>query len=124
MHSCLICLCTYVPKFNVYFRTSIWITGGYYTESNSNGPEADWTHIQLRYYPTPFNGERPGFDVLVDGRQALRDRTRFDRDTAFGDGRIVLGRAYSDVDDFYTSMTIDEVEFYNEARFTELSFAI
>ena len=52
----------------------------------------------------------------------LRDRTKHRQDTTFGDGRIVLGRAYSGVDDGYTSMEIDEVTFYNEARFTEFSF--
>ena len=34
--------------------------------------------------------------------------------TEIGDGKIVLGRAYSGVDDFYTSMEVDQVTFYDD----------
>ena len=100
----------------LYFRASIWETGGYYIESHSERPPRGWTHLALVYHVIPSNGNNrlASFATYVNGLVAQNDDTKFRQDTAFGDGRIVLGRAYSEVDDFYTSMTIDELVFYND----------
>ena len=100
----------------LYFRASIWETGGYYIENHSELPLRGWTHLALVYHVIPSQGNRrlSVFATHVNGLVVLNDNTQFRQDTAFGDGRIVLGRAYSEVDDFYTSMTIAEVEFYND----------
>ena len=55
------------------------------------------------------------FRAYVNGRLALSDHTKFAQATEPGNGRIVLGRAYGEVDDFYTSMIVDEAVFYNDA---------
>ena len=92
---------------NVYFRASVWVQGGHYTESKNVGPPGGWFHLVLNYAPGRLA-------VYVDAQQTFGDRTRKRQDTAAGDGRVVLGRAYSGVDDFYTSMEVDDVGFYNE----------
>ena len=55
------------------------------------------------------------FALYVNGVVAITDLTKIARDTAYGNGRIVLGRAYSEVDDYYTSMEVDQLVFYNRA---------
>ena len=52
--------------------------------------------------------------VYVNAEQILEDRTKVPRYTKLGDGRIVLGRAYSGVDKYYTSMEVDQVTFYDD----------
>ena len=92
---------------NVYFRASVWEKRGYYTESKNVGPPGGWFHLVLNYAPRMF-------EVYVNAQKTLEDRTRRAKDSEPADGRIVLGRAYSGVDDHYTSMEVDEVEFFNE----------
>ena len=57
--------------------------------------------------------------AYVNTHRSLTDNTKFAQDTEAGDGRIVLGRAYSEVDDFYTSMEVDELSFFNEQLYPE-----
>ena len=96
-----------VSEFNKYFRASIWVRGGHYTQVEDVGPPSSWFHLVLNYAPG-------GFSLYVNGVLALTDITKYLRNTKFGDGRIVLGRAYSEVNNYYTSMEVDQVEFYNE----------
>ena len=58
--------------------------------------------------------------VYVNAQKIFEDKTRIKQDSQPADGRIVLGRAYSRVDNFYTSMEVDEVEFYNEWLFPQV----
>ena len=58
----------------------------------------------------------PGFDVSINGKRVIHDNTKIPLDTASGDRRIVIGKAYSEVDDHYTSMDVDQVVFYNKAK--------
>ena len=79
-----------------------------------------WVHIILSYdkklFDARFVRHSPGFEVSIDGKRVIRDSTKIPQDTASGDGRVVLGRAYSTVDDHYTSMEVDQVMFYNKAN--------
>ena len=63
-----------------------------------------------------FMSHSPGFDVSINGKRVIRDNTKIPLDTASGDRRIVLGRAYSTVDDHYTSMEVDQVMFCNKVK--------
>ena len=96
----------------VCFRASIWEQSGFFTESNSDEDLAGWFHIVLNY--STSSSRSPRLRAYVDGKEWLKDSTPERQYIAPGDGRIVLGRAYSTVDDFYTSMTVDEVWFFNE----------
>ena len=98
----------------LYLRASVWETGGYFTEKKLKKPPQDWTHLALVYYVIPSN-RMTSFALYVNGVSALTDLTKIARDTAYGDGRVVVGRPYGEVDDDYTSMVVDEVMFYNHA---------
>ena len=98
----------------LYLRASVWETGGYFTEKELEKPSRDWTHLALAYYVIPSN-RMTSFALYVNGVSALTDLTKIARDTAYGDGRIVLGRPYSELDNYYTSMEVDQVTFYNHA---------
>ena len=41
------------------------------------------------------------------------DSTRYEQDTTRGNGRMVIGRAFTEVDDLYTSMDVDQVVLFN-----------
>ena len=77
-------------------------------------PSQDWTHLALVYHVIPSN-RMTSFVLYVNDVSALTDLIKIARDTAYGDGGIVLGRAYSEVDKYYTSMEVDGVTFYNSA---------
>ena len=96
----------------MYYRASIWKKGGYFTESNSKKPLPGWFHIVLNY--STSQDRSPRLRAYVNAQERLKDSTPYRQDSESGDGRIVLGRAYSEVNDFYTSMEVDEVVFYNE----------
>ena len=72
-------------------------------------PLLDWTHLTLVYK----NNEPYSIALYINGDLIATDRTQVAQDTIPADGRIVLGRAYSDMNAFYTSIDIDELGFYN-----------
>ena len=55
-----------------------------------------------------------GFSTYVNGDRVLQDRTRYRQDTPPGDRRLVIGRAFTTVDNYYTSMDVDYVVFFND----------
>ena len=55
------------------------------------------------------------FRTYVNGELVLNDRKRYYQETTPGDGKLVIGRAYSAVDNYYTSMDVDQVMFFNNA---------
>ena len=97
----------------VYFRALIYKTGGYFKEKNYIRPVPGWIHIVLNYR-TSSRSPLPRLSAYVNTYEVLTDSTEVLEDTASGDGRIILGRAFSDIDDHYTSMEVDEVMFYRE----------
>ena len=95
------------------FRASIWKKGGYFTENNNIRPVPGWIHLVLNYRKSS-RSPLARLSAYINTQEVLKDSTKVPKDTASGDGRIVLGRAFSEIDDFYTSMAVDEVVFYNE----------
>ena len=49
----------------------------------------------------------------MDGAEVASDTTKSAVSYSAGDGRIVVGRWYTDKDDLYVSMQIDELLFFN-----------
>ena len=104
-----------MSEFNKYFRASVWVEGGHYTEvkdvtgsqNKDIGPPGGWFHLVLNYAPG-------GFALYVNARETLVDTTISPRNTFPTDGRVVLGRAYSKENNYYTSMEVDQVEFFDE----------
>ena len=69
-------------------------------------------------YHGPNNGE--GFTVYHDGTQVEHDDTRYYTGFSYttGPGVVVIGRGYTDEDDHYTSVAVDELTMWNR----QLSF--
>ena len=100
----------------LYLRATLWETGGYFTEKRVEKPSREWTHLALVYHVIAVPSMRLSLFVLyVNGELALRDTTKKPQDSEPSDGRIVLGRPYSEVDDYYTSMEVEDLVFYNSA---------
>ena len=81
----------------------------FYTDA---APPADWTHVVLNYLG-PEAGE--GIRVYYDGVQAGSDDTERLVTCPGGVGRVALGRLYTDKDDHYPGVDVDELMFFNEA---------
>ena len=75
-----------------------------------------WYHYVLNYLgPAPITG---GIQVLIDGAEAGRFNTRnFINGMPYtlGPGRAALGKKYIEYNNWYNSMDIDELYFYNTA---------
>ena len=71
-----------------------------------------WTHIVFNYI-----GDDDGQGIRVYGMEVVSDATR-DVARSAGDGRIVVGRRWTDQDTYYASMEIDELIFFNKALST------
>ena len=71
---------------------------------------AGWAHIVLNYIG-PYNGER--ITLHINGEEVKSDTTKYGGSYSAGDGRIVVGREYTDKDDRYSSVQIDELVFFN-----------
>ena len=70
-----------------------------------------WTHIVLNYIG-PNNEE--GIRIYENGIQTGSDDTQSAHAYQPGEGRVVIGRQYTDVDAAYASVDIDELLFFNE----------
>ena len=71
-----------------------------------------WIHVTLNYLG-PNIGE--GIKIFYDGTEVVSDTTKDGGSFPAGDGRIVLGRFFTDTDEKYTSMQVDELLLFNEA---------
>ena len=69
-----------------------------------------WTHVVMNYIG-PNNGE--GIKVYYNGEEVASDTTPLSYPCGSGDGRIVLGRAYTAIDKDYSSIEIDELTYFN-----------
>ena len=100
----------------LFTRASLWERGGYYTQKMLKKPKPNWTHLTFVYrvYTSPVLSRRlSSFVLYVDGEIKLSAFRKKPRDSEPADGRIVLGRTFSEVNDYYTSMEVDELLFYN-----------
>ena len=73
---------------------------------------AGWFHVVVNYIG-PKNGD--GIRIFCDGAEVASERTRDPSSLPAGNGTIVIGRVYSDVNDHYGNGQIDELLFFNQA---------
>ena len=66
----------------------------------------------LRYIG-PNNGQ--GIRMLINGEQVDSDKSKYLESFTAGDGRIVVGRRFTDRDQAYASVPVDELIFFNSA---------
>ena len=69
-----------------------------------------WTHFVLNYIG-PNNGE--GIELFKDGAEAKNSTARTPLNRSTPNGRIVVGRYYTNGDNQYTSFEIDELFLFN-----------
>ena len=80
-----------------------------YTSTSVTG---DWTHVVLHYIGTE---DVQGNKIYIDGVDTESYFTLNDASHEEGDGRTVVGRYFTNVDDHYASVDIDELLFFNGA---------
>ena len=71
-----------------------------------------WTHVVLNYIG-PNNGE--GITIYYNGVKVVSDKYKDTRSLTAGDGRIVVGRLYTDQDQDYASVEVDELIYFDTA---------
>ena len=69
-------------------------------------------HIVLNYIG-PNVGQ--GIILYNNGEEWRSDTNKYGGTYSAGDGKIVVGREYTTIDDSYTSMQIDELIYFNQA---------
>ena len=90
------------------FSSFVVVQDGYFHGTHPKSTE--WTHIVLNYI-----GPDDGIRIYYNGTEEDRDTTKT---TGFGpysagDGRIVVGRWFTDKDEKYPSLQVDEMIFFN-----------
>ena len=80
-----------------------------YTSTSVAG---DWTHVVLHYIGTK---DVQGNKIYIDGVDKMTSFSLTAASHEDGDGRTVVGRYFTNVDDQYASVDIDELLFFNEA---------
>ena len=72
-----------------------------------------WFHVVINYFGAQAG---QGFVLYFNGRQVSEnsERNSDDKRNGLGSGRIVIGRSFTDVDDHYSSMAVDELLLFNE----------
>ena len=53
--------------------------------------------------------------MFINGTEVANDTTKAGGPYSAGDGRIVVGRIFTDHDYYYTSLEVDELIFFNSA---------
>ena len=69
-----------------------------------------WFHLVLNFI-SPLEG----FKVYNDGAEVNRTIRNFQDTYNIRDSRIVIGRSFTEVDEDYASVEVDELLFFNEA---------
>ena len=73
---------------------------------------AGWFHVVVNYIG-PNNGD--GIRIFYDGVEVAIEITRDPSSLPAGNGTIVIGRVYTEVNDNYGNGQIDELLFFNQA---------
>ena len=68
-----------------------------------------WTHFVLNFF-----GSCDGTKMFMNGLEVKHDTSKNEVTLSPGDGRIVVGRWYTNYDGNYISMLIDEVIYFNK----------
>ena len=104
------CLVLFVPAHVLtHFRTTISVTDGNFYGGTDTIPD-DWFHVIINY-GGPDN--REGFTTYFNGRSVISDSRKNGDNNSPGNGRIVIGRAFTEIDDFYSSMEMDALLLFN-----------
>ena len=67
----------------------------------------------VNYYVDVIFGTHNAFTTFVNGDIVFSDSRKYEQDTTPGEGKLAIGRAFTEVDGLYTSMEVDRVVFFN-----------
>ena len=73
---------------------------------------ARWVHVTLNYIG-PENGQ--GIRIYLDGTEVGSRTTKTVLARVAGDGRIVVGRRFTNQDMDYANVQVDELNFFNQS---------
>ena len=96
--------------FLIALRFLLYLEDGVLTTYHAR--QTGWTHVVLNYIG-PNNGE--GIRMFIDGTEVASSTTKHGRSYSPGDGRIVVGRYYTNYDGNYASVQMDELIYFNAA---------
>ena len=100
---------------NYYYRYSLRLSSGtfYVTVTHTSTFLSNWFHLVYNYIG-PYDGE--GIQIYYDGKQVGSDSDKYNTQGIGGDGRIAVGRYYTDEGDWATGSTeVDELFLFNKA---------
>ena len=97
----------------IYFRFKLYVLDGRY-EATYNPVTAGWFHIVLNYLgPNEDEGIRGYFNGVEGLSASAFGGSGRERDPT-GDGRIVIGRQWTDRNRNYGGIQVDEMMFFNQ----------
>ena len=97
----------------VIFRFVIYVLDGEFIADFLR--PTGWTHIVLNYIG-PNDGQ--GIRGFVNGKEVASDTTKTALSYPPGEGKIVVGRHFTDQDRLHMSMMVDELLFFNQTLST------
>ena len=71
-----------------------------------------WIHLVLNFLGQN-SGE--GTQAFTDGVLVSRDQSGYSTSQTAGDGRVVVGKRYVNVNNYYAHVEMDELIFFNQA---------
>ena len=96
--------------FLIYFRTEFYVDGANFHNFALRPSDDQWFHVVINYFGSV---EGLGFVTYVDGEVEHSERDPVTERTGEGNGRIVIGRLYTETDTEYSTMGIDELLVFN-----------
>ena len=72
-----------------------------------------WYHFACSI--TNITGNEERFKLFYDGTHYATNNVITPRELSSGSGRVLIGRAHTNVDGFYSSVQLDELLFFNRA---------
>ena len=73
--------------------------------------ESRWFHVVLNYLGEDV--DMGGFNVYHNKKLVRPRTTEYSKGSSPGNSRVVLGRQFTDGDNYYTSAQVDELMFFN-----------
>ena len=90
-------------------RFATFLSDGRFAVKSSK-PE-EWTHIVMNYIG-PNSSE--GIRIYYDGEEVARETRKSSGSNSPGDSRIVVGRLYTNLNNQYARVRVDELFFFNQ----------
>ena len=79
-------------------------------------PPSGWIHLVLNYLGS---GTGEGIRVIYNGTQVASDTSSSGPGRPAPNGKVVIGRAYTDRSRYYSNVVVDHLSFFNRALTNE-----